>query len=192
MRFGAGTLIAAAVAFMLGGAVGAVALLPSGSLPIGPAAPQRKPAWTETPWPFARDEWGKGKAYHCSAANCGAAADLYVRAKIGFCNCTTGVADDAELDRLSDFALMGDGVTPLRDGRAIAVAWMQGRSRAYAVAKPIRHGQTALSIAFNDRCDALVATLVLDHSEPAAVETAAIEFLNSETVVRWAKLTLGL
>ena len=67
------------------------------------ATPSR-PVWTEAQWPFAADEWGKGKAFRCEAANCGVEVNLYIRAKIGFCNCTTGVSDDEELDRLADFS----------------------------------------------------------------------------------------
>ena len=40
--------------------------------------------WYEAQWPFPVDEWGKGKAFRCEAANCGVAVDLYIRAKIGF------------------------------------------------------------------------------------------------------------
>ena len=81
------------------------------------------------------DEWGKGKAFRCAAANCGAEISLYIRAKIGFCNCTTGVSDDDELDRLSDFNLMGDKHSVLGPGHPITVAWMKGRSRSYTIAR---------------------------------------------------------
>ena len=67
-----------------------------------------QPDWTEVQWPFPMDEWGKGKAFRCKAADCGAEVSIYIRAKIGFCNCTTGVSDDDELTRLSDFNLMGE------------------------------------------------------------------------------------
>jgi hypothetical protein len=192
MRLKANTVGVVAAAFMLGGAVGAAALLPAGSISLGRSTPADKPFWTEVAWPFAVDEWGKGKAFHCRAASCGAELDLYIRAKIGFCNCTTGVADDEELERLSDFHLMGDGIKNLGGGRPIAVAWMKGRSRGYSIAKPLRLGKSALSVAFNDRCDAIVATIVLDGDNPAGVEPSAIEFLNSKTVLRWAEATLGL
>ena len=59
-------------------------------------------AWAEVKWPFLLDQWGLGKAYRCSPADCGTEVKLYVRPKIGFCNCATGVADDAELDRVGD------------------------------------------------------------------------------------------
>lgn len=155
-------------------------------------SPGGRPAWTEVAWPFVADEWGKGKAFHCKAADCGTEVNVYVRAKIGFCNCTMGVADDDELVRLSDFVLMGEGVNDLGPGRPIRVAWMNGRSRSYAVSKPLRAGRSALSIAFNDRCDAIVATAVIGDTRANAVEPAVIGLLNGDKVIRWAEVTLGL
>ena len=35
-----------------------------------------------------------------------AAVELYVRPKIGFCNCDRGVADDDEVDRVADLDLI--------------------------------------------------------------------------------------
>ena len=95
-------------------------------------------------------------------------AILAARAKIGFCNCLTGVEDDAELERLSDFVLMGSPVAALGDGRTIKVAWMEGRSRAYQIAGSGKGGKSALSIAFNNECDAMVASAVLEGDRPAA------------------------
>jgi hypothetical protein len=186
------TAVAVVAAFLLGGGVGAFALHAARSLDRGGAQQPAKPVWTEVPWPFLVDQWSKGKAFECKAADCGTEVNLYLRAKIGFCNCTTGVADDEELERLSDFDLMGRQIAPLGDGRAISVAWMKGRSRAYAISGPARGGKSGLSIAFNDRCDAIVATVVVGHGRPAAIEPAAIEFLNGSTVRRWAEVTLGL
>ena len=105
------TVIAAVVAFGMGGFVGAFA--------------PNQPVWSEVQWPFPMDEWGKGKAFRCKAADCGAEVNVYIRAKIGFCNCTTGVSDDDELARLSDFNLMGDKPVVLAPGHPIAVAWMK-------------------------------------------------------------------
>ena len=190
MRTATAIAAVAAAAFVTGGLAAALAWF---GLPQRAVATAPRPAWTEAAWPFPTDEWGKGKAFHCRAADCGTDVNLYIRAKIGFCNCTTGVADDQELERLSDFHLMGDKIAVLADGRPIAVAWMKGRSRAYAVAKPARAGdKSALSVAFNDRCDAIVATVVLGHDLPAAIEPGVIEFLNGDTVLRWAEVTLGL
>jgi hypothetical protein len=70
---------------------------------------------------------------------------------------------------------------------------MKGRSRAYLLERPARAGdKSALSVAFNDRCDAIVATVVLGHDRPAAIEPGVIAFLNGKTVLRWAEVTLGL
>src|SRR5205823_4867394 len=140
---------------LVGGAAVLVAQLPN----QGSAAPRVAPAsalqpvWREVKWPFAMDQWGAGKAFHCAAADCGTDADLYLRAKIGFCNCTTGVADDEELDRVGDVELIGRQFAPLGEGRAIAVGHMQGRSRAYAVSGPFAARKSAIAVAFNDRCD---------------------------------------
>src|ERR1700749_2945110 len=50
--------------------------------------------WREITWPFPRDGWPAGRAFRCGASACGEQVELYVRPKIGFCNCDTGVADD--------------------------------------------------------------------------------------------------
>ena len=36
------------------------------------AATAPRPVWTEVAWPFPIDQWGKGKAFRCKAADCGA------------------------------------------------------------------------------------------------------------------------
>jgi hypothetical protein len=69
---------------------------------------------------------------------------------------------------------------------------MKGRSRSYTVAGPFRAGQSALTVAFNDHCDAIVATVVVAHDRPAIVEPSVIAFLDSKTILGWAKVTLGL
>jgi hypothetical protein len=187
------TAITAAAAFGLGGLVGALALLASiRTEDDGAAAGPPRPVWTEVQWPFLMDEWGRGKAFQCKAADCGTEVNLYLRAKLGFCNCTSGVADDEELERLSDFSLVGDQLSAASAGRPITVAWMNGRSRAYAIVGSNRSRKSALAVAFNDRCDAIVATVVLGHDRPAMIEPGVIEFLNGSTVLRWAELTLGL
>ena len=151
-----------------------------------------RPAWTEAEWPFAKDPWGKGRAFRCKAADCGTEIDLFVRAKLGFCNCATGIADDADLERMGDLDLIGRDLAPLGAGRAITVGAMQGRSRAYALPARDRRGSTALSIAFNERCDMIAAVAVAGRGEAAAVDGAIMEFLNGNTVLGWAEHALGL
>jgi hypothetical protein len=149
------------------------------------------PVWTEVAWPFPVDEWGTGKAYRCDAAHCGAEVDVFLRSKIGFCNCITGVADDDELDRLSDFNLFGGKATPDGEGKAVPVGWMKGRSRSYALPGLFRR-PAMLSVAFSNDCDALVATATADRSALARNEQGVIDFLNSGVVLAWAKAQLGL
>jgi hypothetical protein len=166
-------------------------LLARDSAPDRASVAPPQPVWNEVAWPFPMDQWGKGKAFRCNAADCGTEVNVYIRAKIGFCNCTTGVADDEELDRISDFDLFGNKLTALGPGQPIGVAWMKGRSRAFSIAGSSAQ-KSALSVGFNDRCDAIVATAVLRDGRPAAIEPAVLAFLNSRTVLRWAEVTLGL
>jgi hypothetical protein len=164
----------------------------------GAASPDRhhnssnSSAWTEVSWPFPVDQWGGGKAFKCTPANCGSEVNLYLRAKLGFCNCTTGVADDEDLDRMSDFDLVGGEVSPLAAGRAVRIGAMKGRDRAYALTASKPPGKSAISVVFNDRCDMVVATVVLPNDRPTTIEPIVVEFLNSAPVLHWAEVTLGL
>ena len=186
------TIIAAAGAFAAGALAVALAWLAADRSDRADAVTPSHPAWSEVEWPFAMDQWGKGKAFRCKPADCGTEVNLYLRAKIGFCNCTTGVADDDELARVGDIALIGGRAAPLAPGRAIAVRWMKGRSRPYAVAAALPSAGAALEMAINEHCDAIVATVVVSRGDPAAMEQPAIDFLNSDVVLRWAERTLGL
>ena len=66
---------------------------------------------------------------------------------------------------------------------------MKGRSRGYTVAAP--SAKSVLSLAFNNRCDVIVATVVAG-DEPVAQEQAVLEFLNGDLVLHWAEVVLGL
>jgi hypothetical protein len=145
--------------------------------------------WTEIQWPFPVDQWGGGWAFQCKAADCGIDVNLYLRPKIGFCNCQTGVADDEELDRVGDVDIIGSERSALGPGRSIAVRAMKGRSRGYTVGTP--SAKTVLSVAFNSRCDVVVATVVAA-GDPVPQEHAVLEFLNSDLVVQRVEVILGL
>ncbi|MBP0109916.1 MULTISPECIES: hypothetical protein [Bradyrhizobium] len=147
-----------------------------------------RPVWTETDWPFAADPWGKGKAFRCKAEDCGGEVQLYVRAKLGFCNCATGIADDGDLEQMGDLALIGKA-TPIAAGREIVVGAMRGRSRAYRIEG---HRNAALSLAFNQRCDMVAATALVGQGAPASLEPAVLAFLNSDRMLKWAEIALGL
>src|SRR5690348_13820787 len=68
---------------------------------------------------------------------------------------------------------------------------MKGRSHAYSLTARDRPGRSALSVAFNDRCDMIVATVVLPHDRPAEIEPGVMEFLNSRNVLHWAEIAVG-
>src|SRR6266850_247906 len=142
--------------------------------------------WNEVKWPFPLDQWGTGRAFQCRAGDCGGEINLYLRAKLGFCNCATGVSDDAELDRVGDLELYSDKWIGLADGSEIKVGWMNGRSRPYRVEMRYSGPVFAHAIGFNDRCDVAVATVVSDKTQLKAAERMALDFLNTERVLRWA------
>jgi hypothetical protein len=174
-----GLLLAIGLASVAG--LGTSALqLPGGSDP--------RPVWTEVKWPFLRDQWSIGRAFHCRAADCGVDTNVYLRAKIGFCNCETGVADDAEVDRVADVDLLSPRYAPRAAGRQVAVGMLNGRSRRYDV----EAGQVALAVAVASKCDVVVATVVAERDLPPAAERAALDFLNGEVVGRWVTASLGL
>lgn len=150
-----------------------------------------EPAFAEAKWPFLLDEWGVGKAFVCQPADCGVKIEVFVRPKIGFCNCSTGVSDDNELERVADTDLISAQVRPAGPSRPVQVGWMHGLSRVYQVADD-RPGERLLSVAFNDECDVVVAVASLGTADPAAAAPAVLSFLNTRPVVLWAKKELGL
>ncbi len=150
----------------------------------GAAAHGGEAAWREIRWPFPRDGWPAGRAFHCDAASCGAEVELYVRPKIGFCNCDTGVADDDEVDRVSDLDLMSKRFVPLAEGHVVQVAGLTGRSRRYDLSMADGSRRTAVGFALSRRCDLMVA--VVQGAGPApAVQHVAEDFLNSGPMVHW-------
>jgi hypothetical protein len=146
------------------------------------------PAWTEFKWPFAVDQWGIGRAFRCKPAECGVEVNVYLRPKIGFCKCATGVVDDDELERVSDNALIAADTVALGSGHVIDVAWMRGRSRTYGLIDPAQG--RVLSIGFNDQCDVIVALATLGAGDRDVLEPAVLAFLNSERVLRWVRWLL--
>src|SRR5947209_8388276 len=79
------------------------------------------PVFSDATWPYPIDQWGTGRAFVCEPADCGSRIDLYVRPKIGFCNCSTGVSDDTELERVGDTELVSPRVRSRAGGRPIKV-----------------------------------------------------------------------
>jgi hypothetical protein len=146
--------------------------------------------FSETAWPFLVDQWGGGRAFRCDP--CGAQLALYVRAKVGFCNCTTGVSDDIEIDRVADFDLFPGRVTPLAPGEPVQVAWMKGRARTFAVDGPLAARRYLLTIALANKCDGVIATVASAQPISSDAAQVAMEQLASPTVLGWVEASTGL
>src|ERR1700722_15838058 len=140
--------------------------------------------WREIAWPFPRDGWPAGRAFRCAMEACGGEVEVYVRPKLGFCNCDSGVADDDEVDRVADLDLMSERFVPLEPGGVIRVADMSGRLRSYNLKMADGSRHTAIGIAVSRRCDLLVA--VAQGKGPAEeIQRAALAFLGSSEMTRW-------
>jgi len=188
MRLVSGILIGA-----LGAGLAALLTSDTGAVGVsaeGVSAPTHA-VWREVKWPFLLDEWGTGRAFRCAPTDCGIGINLYLRPKIGFCNCTNGVYDNAELDRVSDLKLFSEAFAGLTDGHAVDVGRLNGRSRLYHVSIPYAAARDMFAIGFNDQCDVAVATVVADGDRLTGVETLALDFLRSDLVQRWAQAELG-
>ncbi len=144
--------------------------------------------WQEIAWAFPRDGWPAGRAFRC--VSCSGNVELYVRPKIGFCNCDTGVADDDEVDRVADLDLISERFSPLAAGRPVRIADMSGRARAYDLAMAGGAHHTAIGIALSHRCDLLVAVTQGD-GEASALAHSALTFLASGEMHRWMMAALG-
>ena len=145
--------------------------------------------WREIAWPFPRDGWPAGRAFHCATATCGDDVEIYVRPKIGFCNCDTGVADDDEVDRVADLDLMSERFAPLAPGNVVEVADMSGRLRSYDLRMQDGSRHAAIGIAVSKHCDLLVAVAQGRGTAPG-VQRAALDFLRSSAMARWMTAAL--
>jgi hypothetical protein len=140
--------------------------------------------WREIAWPFPRDGWPAGRAFRCATELCGDEIEVYVRPKIGFCNCDSGVRDDDEVDRVADLDLMSERFAPLEPGQVIQIGGMQGRLRAYDLKMSDGSQHVAVGIAVSRRCDLLVAVAQGKGSAPE-VQRVALDFLGSSEMTQW-------
>ena len=140
--------------------------------------------WREIAWPFPRDGWPAGRAFRCAAQACGDEVEVYVRPKAGFCNCDTGVADDDEVDRVTDLDLMSERFVPKEAGTPIRIADMPGRIRTYDLSMADGSRHAAIGVAVARRCDLLVA-VALGRGSASGVQRVALEFLSSGEMTRW-------
>lgn len=152
--------------------------------------PRQAGEWREIRWPFLRDGWPPGQAYRCERSRCGSDMELYMRPKIGFCNCSTGVADDDEVDRVADLDLISPRFKPLRGGEVIRVNGMAGRERAYELTMPDGSKRMAIGMAVSHRCDLMVA-VVQGSGDPAELHDKAVRMLSSPDVTAWMKTAMA-
>jgi hypothetical protein len=186
--FAAGLLVAGSAAAVFG------LRAPTQSVGVGPVGSGDKfseASWSETKWPFLQDQWGIGKAFVCMPADCGRRIEVFIRPKIGFCNCSTGVSDDNELERVADTDLVSPSVRPLGQGSPVKVGWMRGLGRLYATSAE-KADERVMSVAFNDECDVVVAVATLGKGDPEMAAHDVMAFLKSTPTVLWAKKELGL
>jgi hypothetical protein len=159
-------------------------LMASSGLAAYVGSSSRNGGWHDIAWPFPRDGWPPGKAYRCSAEACGEEMELYVRPKIGFCNCDTGVADDDEVDRVADLDLISPQFRPLQPGQVTWIADMPGRARPYDLGIINGSPRRAVGMAVSRRCDLMVA-VVQGKATAADLQQRALEFLASREAAGW-------
>jgi hypothetical protein len=146
--------------------------------------------WREIAWPYPRDAWPTGRAFRCEASSCGAAVEVYVRPKIGFCNCETGVADDDEIDRVADLDLISERFAPREAGRVVRIAELSGRARGYELMMPDGSEHGAIGIALSHRCDMLVA-VAQSEGAMSDLQRTTLAFLGSDEMSHWMMTSLG-
>ena len=161
----------------------------SGSAALQPAQPVER--WHEIAWPFPRDGWPAGRAFHCAVELCGDEIEVFVRPKIGFCNCDSGVADDDEVDRVTDLDLMSERFVALEPGKAIRIAEMPGRLRAYDLRMADGSRHAAIGIAVSRRCDLLVAVAQGKGTAPG-IQRVVLDFLALDSMKQWMTSALDV
>lgn len=158
-----------------------------GAYELAPPAPTSA-HWRELAWPFPRDGWPAGRAFRCEGGGCDG-AELYVRAKRGFCNCDRGVADDDEIDRVADLDLISPRFVATSPGEVVHVGALDGRARRYDLDKSDGAGRAAIGIAVSRRCDLFVAA-AQGRNEAGAVQRAALVFLETPEMQTWVMAAL--
>ncbi|WGD54010.1 hypothetical protein QA641_08945 [Bradyrhizobium sp. CB1650] len=153
-----------------------------GAYQLAPAPTERPTHWREIAWPFPRDGWPAGRAFRCEGGCTG--AELYVRAKLGFCNCDRGVADDDEVDRVTDMDLISPRFAATAPGVAVRVGELRGRARSYDLDMPDGARHAATGFALSRRCDLLVA-VAQGAGEMQAMQRAALALLETQEMKRW-------
>ena len=138
-------------------------------------------AWREAAWPFLRDAWPAGRAFRCDAAHCGEEVMVYARVKKGMCDCVAGVADDEDLERVSDASLLSPRLTAEGPGEAVELGGLKTRLRRYRT-----EGGAALAVLAGGRnCNAFVAMATARHAlSPQAMDSVRA-LISTPAMSRW-------
>ncbi len=173
--------LAMALALAFAALVGGVGFL--GARLVFAPAPLVAPGsvWRDAAWPFLRDGWPAGRALRCDAVHCAEEILVYVRVKAGMCDCVTGVADDEDLERVSDAGLVSAQMTPEGAGVELTFAGRKGRMRQYRT-----EGGAALAVLAGGRnCNALVVMATARRMlSPQSLESVGV-LLQSPLMARW-------
>jgi len=140
-------------------------------------------AWGEAAWPFLRDAWPAGRAFRCDAAHCGEEVMVYARVKRGMCDCVAGVADDDDLERVSDAGLLTPRMVPEGPGEATELAGLKTRQRLYRM-----EGGAALAVLAGGRnCNAFVAMATARHDLGPQAMGAVRTLMATPAMSRWVE-----
>jgi len=163
-------------------------------LALGAALVWRQPVvsdWQEIAWPFGRDAWPAGRAFRCNAAACGGEQEVYLRPKVGLCNCTRGITGDAEVDAVSDIDLLTDDFVPRAVGQPVAMGGLDGIARAYRLRFSGGRQSNAAGIALSHRCDLVVAASVGESAGQAEALKAIAGLLSRPNIGKWLEQQFG-
>ncbi len=150
-----------------------------------------RPNWEEIAWPFPRDAWPGGRAFRCTSRACGGLLEVAIRPKLGFCNCTTGVTGDSEVDAISDLDKITDNFVPKEAGEQIVIDGMPGRVRAYALHLPDGSQRNGAGFAVSRRCDVVVAASQGTEAGSHNATRAIANLIESKPLSEWLRAILG-
>lgn len=169
-----------------GVAAGAAAAVPLAGLSRAPQG-----GWEEIRWPFPRDAWPAGRAFRCGGAGCGGPMEVYVRPKVGFCNCATGVSGDAEVDGVSDLDMISPDFRPLAPGQPVSAGGMAGRVRRYVLTTADGREHPAAGFALSARCDLVPAAALGPAAGTDEARQGVAALLGTPDVAGWLRSKLG-
>lgn len=149
------------------------------------------PGWQEIAWPFGRDAWPAGRAFRCDDQACGGRQEVYIRPKVGLCNCSAGVTGDAEVDAVSDIDLVTGDFVPRAAGQRIGMGGLEGIARPYTVRFPKGRQGNAAGIVLSHRCDLVAAASVGESAGQAPALRAIGALLSRADIGKWLEQQFG-